>query len=108
MGWKTIILFFGWGKEDYLMTLSELRAIHHQIKGLLLNDKYERICKNLCPEGRERGGGEIPQKPSIQITNYLAKCSTMHLLNTHVEYYHYTNLFGTTRIQLKAEPGIFQ
>lgn len=56
MGWKTITLFFGWGKEGYLMTLSVSNATQHQIKGLLLNDKYERICKKSCPGERERGG----------------------------------------------------
>jgi len=57
MGWKTIIPFFGWEKEGYLMTLSVLKATQHQIKGLLLNDKYERISKKSSPEERERGGG---------------------------------------------------
>jgi len=55
-----------------------------------------------------KGGERRPQKLSFQITNYLANCSTMHLLNTRMGHYHYTNLFGTTRIQLTAEPGIFQ
>lgn len=62
MGWKTIILFFGWGKEGYLMILSVLKATQHQIKGLRLNDKYERICKKSCPEG---GGERMTTKTLI-------------------------------------------
>lgn len=51
------------------MTLSVLKATQHQIKGLLLNDKYERICKS-CPEKREteKGGDHKTLIPDNQLS----------------------------------------
>jgi hypothetical protein len=83
-----------------------MKDTQHQIIGLLL---IWKICKHLQEAVPWGLVGEGVTTKTLNPDNQLSGQVSNHAPPKYTRrHYHYTNLFGTTRIQLKSEPGIFQ